>query len=147
MTGGITQPIFHGGALFATRRGAIAAYDQAFAQYKQVLLQAFQNTADSLRAIETDARTFRAAKAAEKAAYRNFIITSQQYKDGGVAYINLLNAQQQYQQTRIASIQAQTQRYADTAALYQALGGGWWNRNQKQCPDNLNPVNASLTCP
>lgn len=147
ITGQITQPLFHGGALFATRRAAIAAYDQAFAQYKQVLLEAFQNTADSLRAIETDARTFKAAKAAEKAAYRNVVITTQQYRDGGVAYINLLNAQQQYQQTRIASIQAQAQRYADTAALYQSLGGGWWNRNARQCPDSLNPINASLTCP
>lgn len=143
----IAQPVFHGGALFAQRRAAIAAYDQAIAQYKQVLLQAFQNTADVLRAIETDARTFKDAKAAEVAAYRNFIITSKQYKDGGVAYLNLLTAEQQYQQTRIASIQAQAMRYSDTAALFQALGGGWWNRKLKQCPDSVNPINASLTCP
>jgi NodT family efflux transporter outer membrane factor (OMF) lipoprotein len=143
----ITQPLFHGGALLAQRRAAIDAYDQALAQYRQVLLQAFQNTADVLRALETDARTFREAKSAERAAYENFVITSKQYKVGGVAYLNLLNAQQQYQQTRIASIQAQAQRYADTVALYQALGGGWWNRKFKQCPDNLNPENASLTCP
>lgn len=145
--GQIVQPVFHGGALFADRRAAIAAFDQALAQYKQTLLQAFQNTADALRAIETDARTFRDAYAAEKAAYKNYIITKNQYKDGGVAYINLLNAEQQYQQTRIASIQAQAQRYTDTAALYQALGGGWWNRKNIQCPDSVNTTNASLTCP
>lgn len=141
----ITQPLFHGGYLFFQRRAAIAAFDVALAQYKQVLLQAFKNTADSLRALDNDARTFRDAKAAERAAYSNMIITGNQYRDGGVSYLNLLTAQQQYQQTKLASIQAQAQRYADTAALYQALGGGWWNRN---CPDCcVNPTNVSLQCP
>lgn len=143
----ITQPLFHGGALLAQRRAAIAAYDQALAQYKQTLLLAFQNTADALRALETDARTYKESKAAEIAAYQNYIITSKQYKDGGVAYLNLLNAQQQYQQTKLSSIQAQAQRFSDTTALYQALGGGWWNRQYNQCPDKLNPENASLSCP
>ena len=145
--GQLAQPIFHGGALIAQRRAAIAAYDQALAQYQQTLLLAFKNTADALRAIETDARAFRDAKSAERAAHENLVITSNQYKDGGVAYLNLLTAQQQYQQTKLASIQAQAQRYADTAALYQALGGGWWNRKYNQCPDRLNPINVSLTCP
>lgn len=145
--GTITQPLFHGGALQSARRASIAAYDQALAQYKQTLLQAFQNAADALRAIETDARTFKEAKAAENAAYRNFKITSEQYRDGGVSYLNLLTAQQQYQQTVIASVQAQAQRYSDTAALYQALGGGWWNRRQQICSDPINPKHASLTCP
>jgi NodT family efflux transporter outer membrane factor (OMF) lipoprotein len=147
MAGQLTQPLFHGGALFAQRRGAIDTFEQALANYKQVLLVAFQNTADSLRALETDARTFQAAKAAERDAYQSFKIISQQYRDGGVAYLDLLNAQQQYQATRITSIQAQAQRYADTAALYQSLGGGWWNRKNSQCPDRLNPINASLGCP
>lgn len=146
--GSVSQPLFHGGALFAQRRVAIAAYEQSLAQYKQALLLAFQNTADSLRALETDARTFKAAKNAEISAYQAFRITNQQFRDGGVAYIDLLNAQQQYQQTVIASIQAQAQRYADTVALFQSLGGGWWNRKLTQCPDpSVNPINASLTCP
>lgn len=124
----ITQPIFQGGALLAQRRAAIAAYENAFAQYKQVVLQAFQNVADSLRAIETDARTFREQKAAEIAARNNLALTRQQYHLGGSSYLNLLTAQQQYQQTVITRIQAQAARYADTAALFQALGGGWWNK-------------------
>lgn len=128
----ITQPIFHGGALFAQRRQAMAAYDQSLALYKETVLQAFQNTADSLRAIEIDARTFRDAKAAERAAYQNYRVTRDQFRDGGVAYINLLNAQQQYQSTIVASIQAQAQRYTDTAALYQSLGGGWWHLQDTQ---------------
>jgi NodT family efflux transporter outer membrane factor (OMF) lipoprotein len=124
----LSQPIFHGGALLAQRRAAIAAYDQALAQYRQTVLQAFQNVADSLRAIETDARALKAQTAAETSAYRVLALTKKQYRLGGVSYLTLLNAQQQYQQTMINRIQAQAARYNDTAALFQALGGGWWNR-------------------
>lgn len=146
LAGQITQPIFHGGALFATRRAAIAAYDQAGAQYQQTVLQAFQNVADTLRALANDARTFQAQKAAEIAAQKNLVITRQQFALGGVSYINLLSAEQSYQQTRISSIQAQASRYVDTATLYQALGGGWWNRSSTIC-DAANRTNASLSCP
>lgn len=124
----ITQPLFHGGALIAQRRAAVAAYDQAFAQYKQTVLQAFQNVADALRALELDARSLHDLKAAEMAAFNNLRLTSKQYQLGGVSYLNLLTAQQQYQQTVINRIQAQASRYSDTAALFQALGGGWWNK-------------------
>ncbi|MGC1182573.1 efflux transporter outer membrane subunit [Legionella sp.] len=124
----IAQPIFHGGALLAQRRAAIAAYDQAVAQYKQTVLQAFQNVADVLRALETDARTLQAQIRAENAARASLKLTLNQYRLGGVSYINLLNAQQQYQQALISRIQAQAMRYSDTAALFQALGGGWWHK-------------------
>lgn len=124
----ITQPIFHGGALLAQRRAAIAAYEQAFAQYKQSVLQGLQNVADSLRALETDARAFKALNASQVAASKNLRLTSQQYYLGGTSYLNLLIAQQQFQQTVIRRIQAQANRYTDTAALFQALGGGWWNK-------------------
>lgn len=124
----ITQPIFQGGALRAQRRAAIQAYKQALAQYRQVVLQAFQNVADSLRAIETDARALRASQAAASAALQSQNVINDQYRLGGASYLSLLNAQQQYQQTRIQVIQARAARFTDTAALYQALGGGWWNR-------------------
>lgn len=124
----ITQPIFQGGALRAQRRAAIDAYKQALAQYRQVVLQAFQNVADSLRALETDARALRAQQAAESAAYNTVKVISDQFRLGGASYLSLLNAQQQYQQTRIQLAQARAARYTDTVALYQALGGGWWNR-------------------
>jgi NodT family efflux transporter outer membrane factor (OMF) lipoprotein len=124
---GLLQPLFKGGALIAQRRAAFAAYDQAGAQYQQVILQAFQNVADTLRALEADARELRAQKQAELAARANLDLTRQQFKLGGVSYLSLLDAQRQYQQTRISLIQAQASRYTDTAALYQALGGGWWN--------------------
>lgn len=128
LTGKIVQPLFHGGALFAQRRAAIAAYQQTAAQYKQTVLQAFQNVADVLRGLEVDARTLQAQIKAENAARDALNLTLKQYRLGGVSYINLLNAQQQYQQTRISRIQAQALRYSDTAALFQALGGGWWHK-------------------
>lgn len=126
---GIFQPLFRGGALVAERRSAIAAYDAAAAQYRETVLQAFKNVADTLRAIEADAREMRAQKQAEKAAYANLYLVKQQFRLGGVSYLSLLDAQRQYQQTRISSVQAEASRYADTAALFQALGGGWWNSN------------------
>lgn len=124
----ITQPIFQGGALFAARRAKIDAYQQAVAQYRQTVLQAFQNVADSLRALETDARTLQALTQAEIAARKALTLTLAQYKLGSINYINLLNAQRQFQQTRINRIQAQAARYNDTAALFQSLGGGWWHK-------------------
>lgn len=125
--GALLQPLFQGGALLAERRAAIAAYKVAAAQYQEVVLEAFQNVADILRAIEADARELRAQKQAESAAYANLNLVKQQFYLGAVSYLSLLDAQRQYQQTRISLIQAQASRYADTAALFQALGGGWWN--------------------
>ena len=125
--GSLLQPLFKGGMLVAQRRAAIATVNQTAAQYQQVVLQAFQNVADTLRALEADARAVRAQKQAELASRANLKLTRQQFALGGVSYLSLLDAQRQYQQTRISLIQAQASRYADTAALYQALGGGWWN--------------------
>ncbi|MCL9685046.1 efflux transporter outer membrane subunit [Legionella maioricensis] len=126
--GQVAQPLFKGGALFAARRAKIAAYQQADAEYRKTVLQAFQNVADSLRALETDARTLQAQALAEKAARQALNLTLSQYRLGATNYINLLNAQHQYQQTRINRIQAQAARYSDTVALFQSLGGGWWHK-------------------
>lgn len=128
----VAQPIFHGGALLAQRRGAIAAYDQANAQYRETVLQAFQNVADALRAVQMDAETFKAQRQAELAARETLKLTREQFTLGGDSYLQLLSAEQQYQQTRINRIQAQAARYTDTAALFQALGGGWWNTIEKK---------------
>ena len=125
---GLLQPIFHGGELTAKRRGAVAAYDQAVAQYRQTVLKAFQDVADVLRALETDARTFQAQAQAEAAAKAALALIEKQYELGAVSYLTLLIAQRDYQKTLINVITARAQRYADTAALFQALGGGWWNR-------------------
>jgi NodT family efflux transporter outer membrane factor (OMF) lipoprotein len=125
---GLLQPLFRGGELTAKRRSAIAAYDQAAAQYRQTVLKAFQDVADVLRALEADARTLQAQAEAEAAAKSALALIEKQYELGAVSYPALLIAQRDYQKTRINVITAQAQRYADTAALFQALGGGWWNR-------------------
>jgi NodT family efflux transporter outer membrane factor (OMF) lipoprotein len=125
--GYVLQPIFRGGTLIAQRRAAIAAAEQAAAQYQEVVLQAFQNVADTLRALEADARELRENKRAEVASRINLQLVRQQFNLGGVSYLSVLDAERQYQQTRISLTQAQASRFADTAALFQALGGGWWN--------------------
>lgn len=133
--GNILETLFDAGALRAKRRAAVDAFEQAFAQYRQTVLQGFQNVADSLRAIENDAKALRAQKQAEVAAATSLNLTTQQYWLGGTTYLAILIAQRQYHTARIARIQAQAARYTDTAALFQALGGGWWNR-KKECVGN-----------
>jgi NodT family efflux transporter outer membrane factor (OMF) lipoprotein len=128
----LTQPIFEGGTLRAKRRQAIAAYDQAAAQYQQTVLNAFQNVADSLTALENDALSVSAQFDAQSAAKASLDLIQRQYDAGAVGYVSLLAAQQTYQQARIAYVQALAHRYADTVALFQSLGGGWWNRSKPQ---------------
>ncbi len=123
-----TQPIFHGFTLLHQERAAKAAYDMADAQYRNTVLVAFQNVADALRALQLDAATLKAQQEAVHAAFATLDLSRSQYKLGAITYVILLNAQRSYQQARLALVQAQAARYADTAALFQALGGGWWNR-------------------
>ncbi len=125
---GLTQPIFSGGTLLHKQRAAEAAFDQAKSQYRSTVLAAMQNVADALRALQADADALHAAVAAENAAARSLAIVRRQLELGQVAYLALLNAQQTYQQARLSLVQAEANRLADTAALFQALGGGWWNR-------------------
>jgi len=131
LAGSITQPLFHGGALFAQRRASIAAFDAAAAEYKQTVLVAFQNVADSLRALETDARGLKISMQAEQDAKSLLSLTTKQYELGAVSYLSLLNAEQQYQQAHINRVQAESLRFADTAALFQALGGSWFSQDEE----------------
>jgi NodT family efflux transporter outer membrane factor (OMF) lipoprotein len=123
-----TAPIFQGGTLLHQERAAKAAYTQAAEQYRSTVLTAFQNVADSLTALEQDAEALKAAATAADAAKVTLDLAKRQWQDGYVGYLGLLSAEQAYQQTRISLVQAQAGRYADTAALFQALGGGWWHR-------------------
>jgi NodT family efflux transporter outer membrane factor (OMF) lipoprotein len=127
LAGNLTQPIFQGGTLLHRQRAAEAAYDQAAAQYRSVVLTAFQNVADTLHAIQSDADALKASVAAERAADKSLSIAHSQLELGNISYLALLNAEQTYQQAMINLVQALANRYADTAALFQALGGGWWN--------------------
>jgi NodT family efflux transporter outer membrane factor (OMF) lipoprotein len=123
-----TAPIFNGGQLAAENRAAVAAYDAAWQQYRSTVLQAFQNVADTLVALDSDARTLAADAEADALASETLSLTQAQYRLGGVSYLSLLTAQQQYYQSHVALVQAEAQRFTDTATLLQALGGGWWNR-------------------
>jgi len=125
----LTQPIFEGGMLLHRTRAARAACAQAAAQYRSTAVTAFQNVADALRALQSDAGALTAAVAAERAAAKSLDVTRSQLAAGAVSYLALLNAQQAYQQSVINLVQARAGRFADTAALFQALGGGWWNRS------------------
>jgi outer membrane protein TolC len=124
----VTAPIFQGGTLLHQERAARAAYVQAAEQYRSTVLTAFQNVADTLTALEQDAEGLKAAATAEGAAKVTLDLSQRQLQDGYANYLSLLSAEQAYQQARITLVQAQANRYADTAALFQALGGGWWHR-------------------
>ncbi len=132
---GLLQPVFRGGELSAMRRAAIAAYDSAESHYRETVLLAFQDVADVLRALDADALTLKARSDAESAARESLELTREQFRLGSANYLGLLNAQRQHQQARIDLVQAQAQRLADTAALFQALGGGWWNRATEDSAD------------
>jgi NodT family efflux transporter outer membrane factor (OMF) lipoprotein len=126
----LTQPIFEGGSLSAKRRAAEAAYDQAEAQYRATVLNAFQNVADNLLAIDADAATLNAQAKAESLARESLEISKRQYELGSVSHLALLDAQRVYQQAYINLVSAQSARLSDTAALFVSLGGGWWNRSE-----------------
>ena len=124
----LLQTIIDGGALAARKRAAQAGLEQADAQYRSTVIAAFRNVADTLRALEYDALTLRAAVAAERATATSLDIARRRLELGDTTYIFVLTAELAHQQASLLRVQAQAARYTDTAALFQALGGGWWNR-------------------
>ena len=128
----LTQPLFHGGELIHKRRAALADLDNAAAQYRQTVLAAMQDVADTLRALEADARNLRAEAAAEELAQKSLDISKKQFAAGGISHVQLLIVERQYSQARQNRVLAEAARYSDSAALYQALGGGWWNRKDQE---------------
>jgi NodT family efflux transporter outer membrane factor (OMF) lipoprotein len=129
LIGDATQPIFMGGTLWHTKRAADEALHQAAAQYQATVLTAYQNVADSLHALVADADVLVADAAAERAAKALLDVTQQRSKSGFTDYPTELAAAIAYSQAVLGLAQAQATRFGDTAALYQALGGGWWNRD------------------
>jgi len=126
----VSQSIFDGGTLRARSSAAEQALIQAGAQYRSTVMTALQNVADTLYTIQSDANALKAAAAAEQAAQKTLEITGKQYQLGYVNYQTQLAAEQNHLQAVINLVQAQTNRLGDTAALYQALGGGWWNQHE-----------------
>ena len=124
----VPQPIFHGATLMHRERAARAAYLQAKEQYRSTLIAAFQNVADTLAALEHDADALSASAASTEAAKVTLDVVRAQQHAGYASYLQLLSAEEAYQTAVTGQVQAQINRFADTAALFQALGGGWWNR-------------------
>ncbi len=118
----LAQPIFHGGALLAQRKAAIADYQASLAQYRQTVLNAFQNVADSLAALQQDALTLQASQAGSMAAGQSFNDARSRYQLGAVAYPTTLASEQRWQNAKLSDVQATASRLVDTAALYQAMG-------------------------
>lgn len=132
--GGVLSTLLDGGALQARKRAAQASFEQAQAQYKSAVLLAFRNVADTLRALEHDALLLKAAVDAERAAATSLQIARKRLELGDTTYVIVLLAEQTYLNAMLVRVQAQASRLIDTAALYQALGGGWWNRDEPTNP-------------
>jgi outer membrane protein TolC len=113
------------------KRAADAALDQAGAQYRGAVILACQNVADTLRALQADADALKASSEAERAAKRTFELAQRQRELGTISLVAVLNAEQAYQQAELALVQAEANRFSDTAGLFQALGGGWWHRTEE----------------
>jgi NodT family efflux transporter outer membrane factor (OMF) lipoprotein len=125
----VSQPLFQGFSLLHRQRAAKQALIQAEAQYRSTVISAYQNVADTLHSLQLDADALKAAAASEHTARHAFDLTTRQYQTGYANLLTLLGAEETYNQSVIATAQAQANRYADTAALFEALGGGWWNRD------------------
>jgi outer membrane protein TolC len=125
----LAQPIFKGGQLTHQRRAAIAAAQEAAANYRATVITAFQNVSDTLHALQGDADALAAEALAQNTAAESLKLVQAQFKSGAASYLQVLTSEQAYQSATVALIKARAQRYADTAALFQALGGGWWNRS------------------
>jgi NodT family efflux transporter outer membrane factor (OMF) lipoprotein len=144
LIGSLTQPIFKGGQLL--RRAAVAGAQEAAANYKATVLTAFENVSDTLYALRADADALAAQTIAERSAADSLKLIQLQYKNGGASYVQVLSSEQTYQTAAVALVKARAQRYADTAALFQALGGGWWNRD-KALADISNTTSSKRDTP
>jgi NodT family efflux transporter outer membrane factor (OMF) lipoprotein len=128
VVGNVVQTLFDAGTLRYRQRAAEAAFEQAAAQYRSIILSAFQNVADALYALQSDAEALQAAVAAERATKKSLDLTLAAQQLGAVTYLQVLTAQQAYRQALLTRVQAQAARLSDVVMLFQALGGGWWNR-------------------
>jgi outer membrane protein TolC len=128
LAGAISQPVFEGGTLLARKRSAQAALQVAAAQYSSTVNSAFQAVANALVAIERDAETLQASLQSLQTADASLKVAQAQFQAGGITYVSVLQTEQTYQTARLNLVSAQAARFTDTVALFQALGGGWWNR-------------------
>jgi NodT family efflux transporter outer membrane factor (OMF) lipoprotein len=138
VAGNVTQTLLDGGTLLHQLQQAKDTYNAAAWTYRGTVVAAVQNVTDSLRALQNDADALKAARDFERASKVSFDLARQQMETGNANVLLLLNAQQTYQQSVIQVVQARAARLANTAALFQALGGGWWNRQAPPTEKVLN---------
>jgi NodT family efflux transporter outer membrane factor (OMF) lipoprotein len=129
IAGSASQTLFDAGTLLHKKRASVAALDQAAAQYRGTVIRAFQNVSDALRALQADADALAAQDAAERSAFASLELARRQFHADTIDYLTVLLAERAWEQARISRIQIEGIRYADTVALFQALGGGWWHRS------------------
>ena len=134
LVAGLMAPLFHGGALTAQKEAAEAAYRAALALYRQTVLQAFQQVADTLRALEHDSELVEAERLAVETARATRDAQRIGFEAGKTTVLQLLDAERSYQQARLAHARARGQWYADSAQLFVAMGGGWWNVGMLDSP-------------
>ncbi len=137
------ETLFDAGTLADKEQAARDTFEAAAAQYRKTVLTAFQNVADALHALQSDAQSLNAKAAAEQASSANLNLIRKKLEAGAVSNADLWNAEQIDLQNKVALISAKAQRYADTAALFAALGGGWWNR-EKDTAASVSAPKASL---
>src|SRR5277367_1637016 len=135
----LTQTLFDAGSLLHKKRAADAALDQAGAQYRAAVILACQNVADTLRALQADADALKASAEAQRAAKRTFDLAQRQRELGTISLVAVLNSEEAYRTAVLSLVQAEANRYSDTAALFQALGGGWWNRKEEPRYERSSP--------
>ena len=132
------QPVFQGGQLLHAQRAAVATMRQAAAQWQQTALNAIANVSDTLIQLDNDSHLLAVTLEQQQAAGRALDLAQLQYKLGGVAYLTVLQSEENAENAAISLVRAEASRYSDTAALFVALGGGWWNR------DDVPPPPAAL---
>src|SRR3979490_2866019 len=143
LVGAVSQPLFQGGTLLHRKRAAKEGLKQAAAQYQSAVITAYQNVADTLHASLSDADALAAQVDAENAAKVTYDLTRRQMETGYINYLTLLSAETPYQQALLGRVQAQATRYGDSVALFQALGGGWWNRTAKTSANTARGLSVS----
>jgi NodT family efflux transporter outer membrane factor (OMF) lipoprotein len=139
----VSAPLFRGGTLWFGRQAALDAYQLSLANYRQTVLSAFAQVADTLRGLEHDAELVDAQSNALNAAEEALRLIQASYQAGRANYVQVLFANGQYQQAKIGYLQALVQRYQDTAALFVALGGGWWNNEENMTGSGKDRIGRS----
>ena len=139
---GLTAPVFDGGTREAERQAALAEFKASAADYRQTVLQAFGQVADTMQALAHDGQLLTDQRQALDVASESVRLQRTSYSGGGSGILPLLDAQRQYQRARLGYVRAEAQRYQDTIQLLVAMGGGWWDADLALAQDASSPVRS-----